>query len=388
MHGAEQLAVDVELALAPGAVADPHRGGLPPALEVGQLALGQVPLTTDAEHDLQVAVLHQGAGRRGGHVVDELVRLVRAGRHPQRLDGERRVPDPGVAVVPVPGAPDDLGQRRRGRGTDRTGRLERQRLEHPAAVVDQVSPRTDVRLVQLRPRLPRRHGVVQRRRDLLLAPHLGRRRRRRAGCGAGRSRPAPPHAGTTEPMRRRPVDRQARRARQDQDIGPTGRGEAPVRHVEQREHQAVLGSRDVLDVDLDLALAARHLPQQEMRRVPAQLRARGCPCPWPARRRPWRCPSRSGRSSPTPWCDPGSAGRPPSRPAAASTSGPPARRGAERRSTGCRSAGSTASRSSPAGSPARHCADPTARRSRRSRWCSSAGLLGDDQRSTAGSTSS
>ena len=63
MHRAEQLSVDVELPLAPGTVADPHRGGLPPARQVRQLPLGQVVLAADAEHDLQVAGLLEGSGR-------------------------------------------------------------------------------------------------------------------------------------------------------------------------------------------------------------------------------------------------------------------------------------------------------------------------------------
>ena len=44
----------------------------------------------------------------------------------------------------------------------------------------------------------------------------------------------------------RPVDGQGRRARQDQHVGAAGRGHAPVHRVEQREHQAVLGTRHVL----------------------------------------------------------------------------------------------------------------------------------------------
>ena len=74
---------------------------------------------------------------------------------------KRRVAHPGVAVVPVAAAADGLGQRRRRRRADRAGRLERQRLEHAAAVVDEVAPRSVVGLVQLRPRLPGRDGVVE-----------------------------------------------------------------------------------------------------------------------------------------------------------------------------------------------------------------------------------
>ena len=50
--GVEQLAVDVELALVPRAVADAHRCAVAPAGQVRELALGQVVLAADAEHDL------------------------------------------------------------------------------------------------------------------------------------------------------------------------------------------------------------------------------------------------------------------------------------------------------------------------------------------------
>src|SRR5262249_51190351 len=53
--GPHELAVDVDLALVPGPVADTHGAALAPAGQVGKLALGQVLLTPDAEHDLQIA---------------------------------------------------------------------------------------------------------------------------------------------------------------------------------------------------------------------------------------------------------------------------------------------------------------------------------------------
>ena len=59
--GTEQLAIDVKLTLAPGAVADTHRHGVSPALQVTEFSLGQVPFTADAEHDLQVAAPLEGA---------------------------------------------------------------------------------------------------------------------------------------------------------------------------------------------------------------------------------------------------------------------------------------------------------------------------------------
>ena len=63
----EQLAVDVELALVPRAVADPHRRAVAPARQVRELALGEVVLAADAEHDLQVgAACRPDAAAAGG----------------------------------------------------------------------------------------------------------------------------------------------------------------------------------------------------------------------------------------------------------------------------------------------------------------------------------
>ena len=56
---AEQLAVDIDLTLSSGPVADPARG-CPASRKVAQHPLGQVPLTAHAEHDLP------GRRRRAG----------------------------------------------------------------------------------------------------------------------------------------------------------------------------------------------------------------------------------------------------------------------------------------------------------------------------------
>src|SRR5256885_3471698 len=45
----EQLAVDIELGLAPGAVAHAYRRGVAPPAQVRQLALGEVVLAADPE---------------------------------------------------------------------------------------------------------------------------------------------------------------------------------------------------------------------------------------------------------------------------------------------------------------------------------------------------
>ena len=50
----QQLSVDVELPLLPCIVADSDRRAVAPPAQVRQLALGEITLATEAEHDLEV----------------------------------------------------------------------------------------------------------------------------------------------------------------------------------------------------------------------------------------------------------------------------------------------------------------------------------------------
>jgi hypothetical protein len=157
---AKHLPVHIDLPLVPGAVAYPDWPAVLPAGEVIEFALGQVMLTADAEHDLQA---HMGADRRrcgGCHELEEVARLVGAGRHPERLHGEAGVAHPGLSVVPVPLTANDFRQRGCHRGDDGTAGLEGQTLQHSAAGPYQIPPGPVVRLMDVRPRLPVRHRGV------------------------------------------------------------------------------------------------------------------------------------------------------------------------------------------------------------------------------------
>ena len=158
----EQLAVDVELDLVPGAVADAHRRRVAPAAQVGEHALGQVVLAADAVHDLQRLAAAAGRAR---HERDELLRLVGARADVQRLERQARVADPREAVVPVALAADGLGQRGRRGGDDRAGRPVRQALQHARAVAHQVAVRALVDVVLGLPGAPRLDDVVDARGD-------------------------------------------------------------------------------------------------------------------------------------------------------------------------------------------------------------------------------
>ena len=243
-----------------------------------------------------------------GHVVEELVGLVGAGRHPQRLDGERRVPDPRVAVVPVAGAADHLGQRGGGRRADRAGGLERQRLEHASAVVDEVAPRTDVRLVQLRPRLPRRHGVVEPRRDLVLAPDPGRPGRRPAARGAARSRPALPARRTTGPTRTTPSTSSGTGHDRTRTSAPPVATSPPSTASSSGSTRPYSG-RGTYSTSISTS-PSLHVTCRSRRcgDVLGPGRGPGSRALSPARRRPRRSPWACGRSSPGPWCGPRSGG--------------------------------------------------------------------------------
>ena len=133
----QHLAEHVELELLAGLVADAHRLRALVAGQPVELDLGEAALAADAVHDLEVA-------RRAGHraaqpLVPRLGLLVVAAAE-QGLQRERRVAQPGVAVVPVAHAADLLGQRGGGRRDDRAGRRVGEGLERDERAHDVVAP--------------------------------------------------------------------------------------------------------------------------------------------------------------------------------------------------------------------------------------------------------
>jgi hypothetical protein len=72
---------------------------------------------------------------------------------------------------------------------------------------------------------------------------------------------------------RRPLDGQGDGRREDEHVGAPEGGHSPVDRIEQRTDQPVLGTRDVLQGNLDLSFNARRTPQEKMRRI----RPRSCP---------------------------------------------------------------------------------------------------------------
>ena len=117
--------VGVELELVRRRIADPDRPGAPVAIELEE-DLGQAPFAADSVHDLELV---GAAGGAALHEAAETVGLVDESDLGQRAAAQAGVPDPAVAVVPVPLAAGRLGQRGGGGGRDGPGGRVRQTLQ-------------------------------------------------------------------------------------------------------------------------------------------------------------------------------------------------------------------------------------------------------------------
>jgi hypothetical protein len=127
VQAVEHLAVHVELELPGGLVADAHRRRPLVAGEPVELGLGQPPAPGQRVHDLQVGGV---AGDRAQQPVAPRAGLAGVPGARERLQREGGVPEPAVAVVPVAGAADLLGQRRRRGRRDAARRRVGEPLEH------------------------------------------------------------------------------------------------------------------------------------------------------------------------------------------------------------------------------------------------------------------
>ena len=137
-----ELAVHVELQLPGRRVPDPDGGRALVAREPLELVLVEAALARDAVHDLQVLGI---AGDGSDHPVAPPGGLLDVAGGHQRVEAERRIPDPAEPVVPVPDAAEELGQRRGGGGHDAAGGLVGQRLQRDQRPLDLVGPPAVVR---------------------------------------------------------------------------------------------------------------------------------------------------------------------------------------------------------------------------------------------------
>ena len=136
-RGLEQVAVDVELRLRGGGVADPDRARAPVAVEL-ERALGCALAAVEAVEDLQARVGELG---RVQQPPEERLGLARAAELQEGLERECRVAHPAEAVVPVALAADLLGQRGGRRRRDRAGGRVEEQLERQRAADHGIAPR-------------------------------------------------------------------------------------------------------------------------------------------------------------------------------------------------------------------------------------------------------
>ncbi|GJE46333.1 hypothetical protein AEGHOMDF_5536 [Methylobacterium soli] len=133
----EHLAVDVELELLRGRVADAHGPRALVARQPVELDLGQQALARDAVEDVGLLGV---AGHRPQEPVSPGARLLDEARIHQRQQREGRVAQPAEPVVPVAHAPELLGQRGRRRGHDPAGGHVDERLQRQERALQDVVP--------------------------------------------------------------------------------------------------------------------------------------------------------------------------------------------------------------------------------------------------------
>ena len=168
--GVEHRAEHVVLALVERPVADPYRPGAGVAGQLVAGRLGEVTAPVDPVHDLQGAVV---VGLEVGDELHELVGLPVEPQEVQRLQGEGRVPHPGVAVVPVALATRRLGQRRGQRRDRRAGRHVGQALDGQRRALDRLAPAVVGQPGSAQPGAPVAGGGVQPPVGLLDVLHRG-----------------------------------------------------------------------------------------------------------------------------------------------------------------------------------------------------------------------
>ena len=265
----ERGAVHVVLALVERAVADAHGTRAGVAGELVERRFGQVAPPVDPVHDLERAV---GVGLQVGDELHELVGLPVEIEPVQRLQRERRVADPGVAVVPVAFAAGRLGQRRGQRRDGGPGRHVGESLDGERRALERLAPTvvgdpcaTDPGAPEPRRRREALGGLVRvGRGGELLGP-----RQRAEGPLTLLEQPAGAHAVALEPEEQ--VGRQPER-----EAGADRVGLVPVvAHERPPRRSAAVVEHGLADqVDVDAALDALDGAHQHVVGVVVEGRAR------------------------------------------------------------------------------------------------------------------
>lgn len=159
-HRGEGLAVDVQLELVDGAVADADGGGAAIALEVFECLLRQVGIAVDPVHRLErLLLLALALVQPVDEPVDEGGGLLYEAEVQHGPHGQRAVAHPGEPVVPVALSADLLGQAHGRRRDEGAGGSVGEELERDDRTVHQLGPAAPVAgLAQ--PALPETGGLI------------------------------------------------------------------------------------------------------------------------------------------------------------------------------------------------------------------------------------
>ncbi len=133
IEGVEQLAVNVELHLTGGGVADAHGARFFVAWKPVDFPLDELAFALEAVHDLDLVGAAGDGAQEPILPCDRFVE-VSCGGHGE--EGEGGVTEPAVAVVPVARATDGFGQRRGDGGDLAAGGAEGHRLEGDEGALD------------------------------------------------------------------------------------------------------------------------------------------------------------------------------------------------------------------------------------------------------------
>ncbi len=140
-HGVQKFAINVELKLLAGRIADPHRPAPFVAGQPIEREFRQTPLPLHSVSDLQFV-------RAAGHGPQQPFapgrRLLGVAGRDQGEQRHRRVAQPAIAIVPVAAAAELLGQRGGRRGDDPAGRRIGQRLQGDERADHRLAPRPPI----------------------------------------------------------------------------------------------------------------------------------------------------------------------------------------------------------------------------------------------------
>ncbi len=140
VHRVHQLAINIQLDLVDGLIADAHRPGATVAAEVVQLGFWQLLTTVDAVEDVDFGRLAAAVADASFEPTHVSIGFVDEAQAHKGIDGKRGVTDPSVTVVPVALAAGCFRQPEGGGGDNCAVFARGQQLQRQGRAVDHFAP--------------------------------------------------------------------------------------------------------------------------------------------------------------------------------------------------------------------------------------------------------